>query len=64
MNYVGMDIHAAKADAQSNGKQLRIIANDHHTLRYAEQPDAEHVMVWVKNGKVTKMAIAGEYSQA
>lgn len=52
--YLGMGIHDALAAAQRAGEQLRVMAVNHITHRHAEPPAVSHILVWVKDGIITK----------
>lgn len=54
--YLGMDMHDAHSAALRVGEQLRVIAHGARTFRYALPPDPEHILVWIKEGKITRTA--------
>lgn len=52
--YLGMDMHDAHAAALRVGEQIRVIANERQVFRYADEPHQDHILVWIKNGKIAK----------
>ena len=56
--YLGMDVISALAAAQAVGEQIRVVANAHIQHRHADDPEPGHILVWVKDGKVSKAQTA------
>lgn len=54
--YLGMDMHDAHSAALRVGEQLRVISNGPTKLRYADEPHPDHILVWIKDGKITRTA--------
>lgn len=53
--YLGMDMHQAHAYALASGEQLRVMTHNGRPFRYSDEPtDPLHVLVWIKNGLITK----------
>jgi hypothetical protein len=52
--YLGMDMHQAHAYASAAGEQLRVMSHNGRSLRYAEPPEPEHILVWIQSGFITK----------